>query len=171
MDSCRTEDADFINALVKIMDSSELGEIEFSRKYSDGGSIRIKIASLRGMELKGQRIEYATHLPQVYNSDSGINGMSLDNDCADNAKTEAADDFHHGSVFSPMVGTVYLSPDPDSPRFVSVGDYVNKGDTLLIVEAMKTMNYIPSPFDGRVQKVLVDNLQPVEFHTPLVIIE
>jgi acetyl-CoA carboxylase biotin carboxyl carrier protein len=74
-------------------------------------------------------------------------------------------------VKSPMVGTVYLRPQPDDPPFVRVGDTVRAGDTLLIVEAMKTMNPIPAPRDGKIIEVLVDDAQPVEFGEPLVVIE
>ena len=74
------------------------------------------------------------------------------------------------AVRSPMVGTVFLSADPTSKPFVSVGDAVNAGDTLLIVEAMKVMNPITAPAGGVVRKVLVENAQPVEFDQPLVVI-
>ena len=74
-------------------------------------------------------------------------------------------------VKSPMVGTVYLRPQPDAEPFVRVGDRVSEGQTLLIVEAMKTMNPIPSPKAGVILEILVDDAQPVEFGEPLVIIE
>ena len=69
-----------------------------------------------------------------------------------------------------MVGTAYLAPEPDSPNFVKVGDTVTAGQTLLIVEAMKTMNPVPAPAAGKVVAILVDNEQPVEFDQPLVVI-
>ena len=75
------------------------------------------------------------------------------------------------AVRSPMVGTVYLAADPGAKPFVSVGQSVAAGDTLLIVEAMKVMNPIVSPRAGRVTRLLVDNAQPVEFDQPLVIVE
>lgn len=75
------------------------------------------------------------------------------------------------AVKSPMVGTVYLSPEPGAAAFVSVGDTVAEGDTLLIIEAMKVMNQIPSPKAGKVTKLLVENAEPVEFDQPLVVIE
>ncbi|MDQ8699300.1 acetyl-CoA carboxylase biotin carboxyl carrier protein [Hyphomicrobium sp. LHD-15] len=78
---------------------------------------------------------------------------------------------HPGAVKSPMVGTAYRSPDPKAPPFVEVGTRVQQGDTLLIIEAMKTMNQIPAPRAGTVTSVLVENGQPVEFGEPLVIIE
>ncbi|WP_439814450.1 acetyl-CoA carboxylase biotin carboxyl carrier protein [Zavarzinia sp. CC-PAN008] len=75
-----------------------------------------------------------------------------------------------GTVTSPMVGTVYLQPEPGAPPFVSVGDTVAKGQTLLIVEAMKTMNPIPAPHAGRVEKILVANGQPVEYGEALLVV-
>jgi acetyl-CoA carboxylase biotin carboxyl carrier protein len=74
-------------------------------------------------------------------------------------------------VKSPMVGTIYLRPQPDAEPFVRVGDRVAEGQTLLIVEAMKTMNPIPSPKSGVILEILVDDAQPVEFGEPLVVIE
>jgi len=78
---------------------------------------------------------------------------------------------HPGAVKSPMVGTAYRSPEPGAPPFVEVGSRVSQGDTLLIIEAMKTMNQIPAPKAGTVAAILFENGQPVEFGEPLVIIE
>jgi acetyl-CoA carboxylase biotin carboxyl carrier protein len=74
-------------------------------------------------------------------------------------------------VKSPMVGTVYMQPQPDAPSFINVGDTVQAGQTLMIVEAMKTMNPIPAPKGGRIIEILVSDAQPVEFGEPLVVIE
>ena len=76
-----------------------------------------------------------------------------------------------GVVPSPMVGTVYLQAEPGAPAFVKVGDTVTEGQTLLIIEAMKTMNPIPAPRAGRVEAILVEDGQPVEFGEPLIILE
>lgn len=78
---------------------------------------------------------------------------------------------HPGAVHSPMVGTVYLSPEPGAPLFVKIGDRVTEGQTLLMVEAMKTFNPIPAPRAGRVARMLIGDGQPVEFGQPLVILE
>ena len=84
----------------------------------------------------------------------------------------AAEETQRGeAVKSPMVGTVYLQPQPGSPSFIKVGDQVSAGQTLLIVEAMKTMNPIPAPNAGVVLRILVEDGQPVEFGEPLVIVE
>jgi acetyl-CoA carboxylase biotin carboxyl carrier protein len=78
---------------------------------------------------------------------------------------------HPGAVKSPMVGTAYRSPDPKAPVFIEIGSRVQQGETLLIIEAMKTMNQIPAPRAGTVTAILFENGQPVEFGEPLVIIE
>lgn len=78
---------------------------------------------------------------------------------------------HPGAVKSPMVGTVYTAPEPGAAAFVKVGDSVSVGQTVLIVEAMKTMNPIAAPKGGRVARILIENQQPVEFGQPLLIIE
>lgn len=86
---------------------------------------------------------------------------------------ESATDFskHPGVVASPMVGTAYRAPEPNAPAFVEVGATVKEGQTLLIVEAMKTMNAIPAPRAGTVTRILVGNAQPVEYGEPLLVIE
>ncbi len=76
-----------------------------------------------------------------------------------------------GAVTSPMVGTVYLKPEPSAPPFVTVGDAVNEGQTLLIIEAMKVMNSIPCPRSGKVKSILVEDGSPVEFGEPMIVIE
>jgi acetyl-CoA carboxylase biotin carboxyl carrier protein len=78
---------------------------------------------------------------------------------------------HPGAVKSPMVGTAYRSPEPGAAAFCEVGSKVKQGDTLLIIEAMKTMNQIPAPRAGTVKAILVENAQPVEYGEPLIIIE
>jgi len=78
---------------------------------------------------------------------------------------------HPGVVKSPMVGTAYRSPEPGAATFVEVGSQVSQGDTLFIIEAMKTMNQIPAPHGGKVTAILIENGQPVEFGEPMIIIE
>lgn len=82
----------------------------------------------------------------------------------------AGDEVAGTQVKSPMVGTAYLAPEPDAANFVKVGDAVTAGQTLLIVEAMKTMNPVPAPVAGKVLAIMIDNEQPVEFDQPLVVI-
>jgi acetyl-CoA carboxylase biotin carboxyl carrier protein len=78
---------------------------------------------------------------------------------------------HPGCVKSPMVGTAYRAPEPGAPPFIEIGTRVSQGQTLLIIEAMKTMNHIPAPRSGTVAHILFENGQPVEFGEPLVVIE
>ena len=90
----------------------------------------------------------------------------------DPAPAPAADPAQHpDAITSPMVGTAYVAPEPGAATFVSVGDSVKEGQTLLIIEAMKVMNQIPSPRAGKVTQILVEDGQPVEYGEPLLIIE
>ncbi len=86
------------------------------------------------------------------------------------APDEAAEAHPPGTLFAPMVGTVYIAADPDSEPFVKQGDRVEKGQTVLIIEAMKVMNPIPAPADGTVTAILVADKQPVEFGEPLMVV-
>ncbi|TWI92784.1 biotin carboxyl carrier protein [Roseibium hamelinense] len=83
----------------------------------------------------------------------------------------AASGPHPGTITSPMVGTAYLAPEPGARRFVEIGDTVSEGQTILIVEAMKTMNHIPATKSGTVKEIFVEDAQPVEFGEPLIIVE
>jgi len=87
------------------------------------------------------------------------------------AAAAPAADKNRNAVPSPMVGTAYLAPSPDSKPFIEVGQSVREGQTLLIIEAMKTMNQIPAPRAGTITAILVEDAQPVEFGQPLVVIE
>lgn len=87
------------------------------------------------------------------------------------AAAPAVADLSKNAVPSPMVGTAYLAPAPDAARFIEIGQTVREGQTLLIIEAMKTMNQIPSPRSGTVKAILIEDAQPVEYGMPLVVIE
>ncbi|TPI79485.1 acetyl-CoA carboxylase biotin carboxyl carrier protein [Mesorhizobium sp. B2-8-9] len=87
------------------------------------------------------------------------------------ATAAAAPDMSKNAVPSPMVGTAYLAPSPDAKAFIEVGQKVKEGQTLLIIEAMKTMNQIPSPRAGTVTAILIEDAQPVEYGMPLVVLE
>ena len=82
-----------------------------------------------------------------------------------------ADDKDGIRVKSPIIGTAYLAPEPGAKKFVEVGDKIKKGQTIMIVEAMKTMNHVPSTNDGVVKKILVNDGQPVEFGQPLIVLK
>ena len=81
------------------------------------------------------------------------------------------DDADGVRIKSPIIGTAYLSPEPGTKKFVEVGDKIKKGQTIMIVEAMKTMNHVPSTNDGIVKKILVNDGQPVEFGQPLIVLK
>ena len=87
------------------------------------------------------------------------------------AVLNASDETDGVRVKSPIIGTAYLSPEPGAKKFIKVGDKIKKGQTLMIVEAMKTMNHVPSTTDGEVKKILVEDGQPVEFGQTLVLIK
>ena len=143
-------DKELIRELAKLLDETGLTEIEIER---DG--LRVRVG-------RGGATVAAASLPAaapVVIATAPVVAMP-----ADLAK-------HPGAVTSPMVGTAYRGPSPGSPPFVDIGSKVSAGETLLIIEAMKTMNQIPAPRSGTVTQILVEDGQPVEFGEPLVIIE
>ena len=84
---------------------------------------------------------------------------------------KSSDESEGVRVKSPIIGTAYLAPEPGAKKFIEVGDKIKKGQTVMIVEAMKTMNHVPSTSDGTVKKVLVNDGQPVEFGQPLIVLK
>ena len=139
--------------LIKKKDISEL-EIETDQ-------IRIKIVS------ENKNIKFSTQqtTSEIINHSQSAELNNQNNKDTFEVKTE-------GEVIkSPMVGTAYLSPEPSAPEFIKKGDIVKKGDTLLIVEAMKVMNNISSPKDGVIEEIYIENAQPVEYDQPLVVIK
>ena len=143
-------DKDLIISLSKLLEKTGLSEIEIENKEV----WRIKVAK----NLISTSVLPSSPIP-----------LSETNTNSEIAKSEKKD--ISNAITSPMVGTIYLKPDPDSEPFVKEGDKVKKGDTLLIIEAMKTMNNIPADKDGVIKQVLVENEQPIQFGDPLVIIE
>jgi acetyl-CoA carboxylase biotin carboxyl carrier protein len=144
-------DQDVIRELAKLLDETGLTEIEFER-----GGMRVRIAR------QGQPIMAAAAAPQI--PVAAPSTPVSEAPAGDLSK-------HPGTVTSPMVGTAYLAPEPGARPYVDVGSQVRAGQTLLIIEAMKTMNQIPAPRSGRVVQILVEDTQPVEFGEPLMIIE
>ena len=90
---------------------------------------------------------------------------------ANKAVLNTSDEDEAIRVKSPIIGTAYLAPEPDAKRFIEVGDKIKKGQTIMIVEAMKTMNHVPSSSDGEVKKILVNDGQPVEFGQTLILLK
>jgi acetyl-CoA carboxylase biotin carboxyl carrier protein len=140
-------DQDLIRELARLLDETGLTEIEYERD--------------------GQRVKVVRQMQVVAAPARAI--VATDALAAGDAPLDPAK--HPGAVTSPMVGTAYVGPEPGARPFVEVGSRVRVGDTLLIVEAMKTMNQIPSPRAGTVIQILIEDGQPVEFGEPLMIIE
>ncbi|MDP2331139.1 MAG: acetyl-CoA carboxylase biotin carboxyl carrier protein [Reyranella sp.] len=146
-------DTEFVRKLAEILEEKDLGEIELA-----DGDRRIRIAR--------PTVTYAA-APMAAPSASpavAATGPAAAAGAGDIAK-------HPGAVKSPMVGTAYLAPEPGKPNFVVAGDKVTAGQTLLIIEAMKTFNPIKAPKSGTVVQILIENAQPVEFGEALMIVE
>jgi len=157
----RDQDVEFIQSLAKLLNQNELTELEVSREYGETDKINVRITkagSPQAYQVATQQPSMApaiAPMPQEGSSDQNINDPVS----------------HPGAVTSPMVGTVYMQAEPGAEPFISVGSSVSEGDTLLIVEAMKTMNQIPSPKSGTVKRIFVEDGAAVEFGSPLVVVE
>ena len=146
-------DHDVIRELAALLDETGLTEIEFER---DG--VRVRVAR------QAQPVVTAVAPARVPAAAAEASAAANNVSAGDLSK-------HPGAVPSPMVGTAYLGAEPGARPYVEVGSQVRAGQTLLIVEAMKTMNQIPAPRAGRVVQILVEDAQPVEYGEPLMIIE
>ena len=144
----KSDDSALIRELALLLDETSLTEIEIER-----AGLRVRVA---------RNITVSAAMPAGFQP--GPAAAAVPAAGADLAK-------HPGVVPSPMVGTAYWAPEPGAKPFIDVGSKVSAGQTLLIIEAMKTMNQIPSPRAGTVTQILVEDGQPVEFGEPLVIIE
>lgn len=147
-------DQQLVRDLAAILDETNLTEIEVEQD-----DMRVRVSRQSG----GQVVAAATpNAPAP---------QSVAAPAAEAAATAPAANTSSNAVPSPMVGTAYLSPAPGAKPFIEVGDDVREGQTLLIIEAMKTMNQIPSPRSGKVTQILFEDSQPVEYGEPLVVIE
>ena len=148
-------DTEFVRKLAQLLQETGLGEIELA-----DGDKRIRVArpavTVAAAPAAAPVAIAAPAAATAPGAAAGANG--------DLGK-------HPGAVKSPMVGTAYLAPEPGKPHFVVVGDKVTAGQTLLIIEAMKTFNPIKAPKAGTVTQILIDNARPVEFGEPLMIVE
>ena len=145
----QSDDSALIRELALLLDETSLTEIEIER-----AGLRVRVA---------RNITVSAAMPAGFQA-APVAAAAVAPAGADLAK-------HPGVVPSPMVGTAYWAPEPGAKPFIDVGTKVSAGQTLLIIEAMKTMNQIPSPRAGTVTQILVEDGQPVEFGEPLVIIE
>ncbi|MFL2812276.1 MAG: acetyl-CoA carboxylase biotin carboxyl carrier protein [Paracoccaceae bacterium] len=156
------EDFDLLEQLVNLADKKNLSEIEFKKKYKDENEIFIKISKISTTAID---TDYKFSNTITKQNKPEKTEIPTNNDDVNELKNQP------GIISSPMVGTIYLSPEPGESPFIKIGQNVNIGDTLFIIEAMKTMNQIPSPKSGKVKRILIDDATPVEFDSPLVIIE
>ena len=160
-------DVSFIQALAELLCENDLAEVQVKRDYADKSSMNVRVTRKASVAAAAPvaAAPMAAPAAPVEVSVSGAAPTSV----AASSDTDPAQ--LPGAVTSPMVGTVYLQPEPGAPSFISVGAQIEEGQTLLIVEAMKTMNQIPAPKSGTVKRILVEDGSPVEFGTPLVIVE
>ena len=149
-------DSALVRRLAQLLDETGLTELEYATD-----SWRVRVARHPGAALGSLRA-----------SATAASAPSPEPASAAAATAESPPDASHpGAVVSPMVGTVYLAPEPDAAPFVAAGDEVKQGQTLLIIEAMKVMNPVIAPRAGRVARVLVENGAPVEYGAALMILE
>ena len=157
------DDVAFIKALAEVLSDNDLSELQVKRDYADEGSLNVRVSRVSA----AAPVTVAVPAPAAP-------APAVAAPAAAPAEAPAPSDDPAalpGAVTSPMVGTAYLAPEPGAEPFVKVGSAIKEGDTLCIVEAMKTMNQIPAPKAGKVKRILVEDGAPVEFGAPLMIIE
>ena len=154
-------DVAFISALAELLNKNELTELSVKREYGEDDSLEVRVVKQATVVTVA-----AAPAPVVHHAPSAAAPTAA---AAAPAHEDPAQ--HPGAVTSPMVGTVYLSAEPGASPFVTVGAQVAEGQTVLIIEAMKTMNHIPAPRAGTVKRILVEDGHPVEYGAPLMIIE
>ncbi len=162
----KTHEADvaFIQALAELLRENDLTELEVKRDYAEDDSLNVRVSR---MQPQAAPIQVAAPMAAAPAA-APVAAAPAAQDAPAAVEDPAS---HPGCVTSPMVGTIYMQAEPGAPSFVSVGTQVSEGDTLLIVEAMKTMNQIPAPRSGKVTRILVEDGGTVEFGAPLVILE
>ena len=154
-------DVAFISALAELLNKNELTELSVKREYGEDDSLEVRVVKQATVVTVA-----AAPAPVVHHAPAAAAPTAA---AAAPAHEDPAQ--HPGAVTSPMVGTVYLSAEPGAAAFVTVGAQVAEGQTVLIIEAMKTMNHIPAPRAGTVKRILVEDGHPVEYGAPLMIIE
>ena len=156
----KNHDADvaFIQALAELLRENDLTELQVKRDYGEDDSLNVRVSRMHPQQVISTMAAPAAAMPMTA---AGPAAAVPSQDPADLP----------GAVTSPMVGTVYMQAEPGAAPFISVGAHVAEGDTLLIVEAMKTMNHIPAPRAGTIKRIVVEDGAAVEFGTPLVILE
>ena len=154
-------DVSFIQSLAELLRENDLTELQVKRDYGENDSLNVRVSRQAPAVVQAAPVAVAT-------APAPVAAAAATPPAAEAPSDPSA---HPGAVTSPMVGTVYMAAEPGAAAFVSVGTTVAEGDTILIIEAMKTMNHIPSPKAGTIKRILVEDGAPVEFGAPLVIIE
>ncbi|WOI55277.1 acetyl-CoA carboxylase biotin carboxyl carrier protein [Palleronia sp. LCG004] len=154
-------DVSFIKALAELLRENDLTELRVKREYGEDDSLDVRVS-------RGQVMAVPAPPPPSLPGPAQTSGAAP---AAPSSEPEADLSSDLGAVTSPMVGTAYLAPEPGASNFVVPGDAVQEGQTLLIIEAMKTMNHIPAPRAGIVRRIIVEDGAPVEFGAPLMILE
>ena len=160
----RDKDVQFIEALAVLLKEHDLNEVEVNREFGQDDSLTVRVA--RSSQVVATAPVNNPVIAAPVQESAPISGSTQSSEVSNDDPAN-----HPGAVTSPMVGTVYMQPEPGAPAFISVGASISEGDTLLIVEAMKTMNQIPAPKSGIVKRILVEDGAAVEFGAPLAIIE
>ncbi len=162
-DTKHEADVAFIKALAELLRENDLTELQVKREYGEEDSLNVRVSRMSQTVAAPVQVAVPAAAPVAAPAAAPAAAEA----------PAAVDDpaSHPGAVTSPMVGTVYMQPEPGAPAFISVGASVSEGDTLLIVEAMKTMNHIHAPKSGTIKRILVGDGDAVEFGTPLVIVE
>ena len=161
----KNHDADvaFIQALAELLRENDLTELQVKRDYGEDDSLNVRV-SRHTQQVAVQTVAAAPAAAPAPATPAAPAAPASETETSDPADLP-------GAVTSPMVGTVYMQAEPGAAPFISVGAKVAEGDTLLIVEAMKTMNHIPAPRSGTIRRIVVEDGAAVEFGTPLVILE
>ena len=159
------DDVEFIKALAELLSENDLSELQVKREYADEGTLNVRVSRL----MTAAPVAVAVPAPAPAVAGPAPTNMPA---AAASAPSDGGDPASlPGAVVSPMVGTTYLSPEPGAEPFVTIGSTVKEGQTLCIIEAMKTMNQIPAPKSGTVKRILVEDGAPVEFGAPLMVVE
>jgi acetyl-CoA carboxylase biotin carboxyl carrier protein len=156
-------DVAFISALAELLNKNDLTELSVKREYGEDDSLEVRVVKQANVVTVA-----AAPAPLAY-APAPTAAAAAPQPAAAPANEDPAQ--HPGAVTSPMVGTIYLAAEPGASPFVTVGATVSEGQTVLIIEAMKTMNHIPAPKAGTVKRILVEDGHPVEYGAPLMIIE
>jgi acetyl-CoA carboxylase biotin carboxyl carrier protein len=152
-------DVAFISALAELLNKNDLTELSVKREYGEDDSLEVRVVK------QSTIVTMAAPAPVQHVAAPAVAAAPT----APAAPEDPAQ--HPGAVTSPMVGTVYLASEPGAAPFVTIGAQVAEGQTVLIIEAMKTMNQIPATRSGTVRRILVEDGSPVEYGAPLLIIE